>query len=406
MKTQCLNEAESELSALDDLANEILQELDSHLFIPRLTSRDHRYDYPVRIGGTITVNRVFRAVSYNGRTIPRQPKIDGRIEMKVNIGSGAGVDSHQKTPAECGRELASLYDIAGGREFHNGTHYQAGVAGGDLTVGEILGIKTYTSERRMPYSMSALFPSEDLAAIASDIEQHGAPPVAGEVVREHYRGRYFGFSLYETNDLPYYEIADYGASTPLVNDANGYRGSRLPTDGWQPSTKVLNNGQLITIAGVHDVKPHDDYRPLAELKTFLVTDDVNSDASGQAMIPISPAINASEPTSNPGADVYRTCSNEAADNAAIIVVGAGTAGENRGKRFRQGFIFGERAMQYVHVRMEKSTLGDIEQGYATDPQTGLGVRRSAKNNRERVDVCGAVKIAHPELVVRVITGAV
>lgn len=404
MKAEYLNEAESELSSPDILANEILQELDSHLFIPRLTSRNHQHEFPARIGDIITVERVFEAVVVEEHVLTPQSMIGGSVRMEVNIGGNPGVDFGHKGPIKCGRELAALYDIAGGKEFHNGTHYQAGIAGGDLTVDEIPEIKTYTGERCMPSSMSALFPSEALASIASKVGRHGAPPIAGEVVRKRHRGYYRGLHLYESDDLPYYEIADYGASTPLVDAADGYRGSALPTDGWQPSTKVLNRGQLITIAGVHDVKPCDDYQPLAELKTFLVTADVDSDAFGKAEIPICPEINAGELPSTSVAGAHKTCSAEAADNAAIVIVGAGKAGKNRGKKLRQGFIFDERAMQYVNIRMEKSTLGDIEQGYAIDPQTGLGVLHSAKNDRERIDVCGAVKVVHPELVVRVITG--
>jgi len=417
MNAQCLNEAESKPSAPDALANEILRELDSHLFLPRLTSWGDRYDSPTRIGNTIAVRRVFRAVTAEVRAIDRQPMISNRVEMKVNIGSKSGIDFHHKNPVMGGEELAALYDVAGGEEFHNGTHYQVGVAGRDLTVDVISKLSDFTKRRCMPFPLSALLPPEDLAVIAQDIEQHGAPPIAGEVVRERYRGRCREVYLYESDELPYYEIADYGDSTPLVNAANGYRGSTLPTDGWQPSTKVLNKGQLITIAGVHDVKPLDDYRPLTEQKTFVVTDDVPTSPAGAADVPIYPAIRDGKLTDKAGngstefgESAHRTCSNEAADNAAITVVGAGAAGENKSKCFRQGFIFDKMAMQYVNVRMEKSTLSGIEQGHATVPRTGLGVLYSAKADfdtlkaQTRIDVRGAVKVVHPELVVRVITG--
>jgi len=416
MNAQCLNEAENKLSVSDILANEILQELNSRLFLPRLTWGD-RYDSPAQIGDTINVRRVFRAVTTEARANDRQPMISNRVEMKVNIGSKSGIDFHHKDPVMGGEELAALYDIAGGEEFHNGTHYQVGVAGGDLTVDVISKLSDFTKRRCMPFPLSSLLPPEDLAVIAQDIEQHGAPPIAGEVVRERYRGRCREVYLYESDGLPYYEIADYGDSTPLVNAANGYRGSTLPTDGWQSSAKVLNKGQLITIAGVHDVKPRDDYRQLTELKTFVVTDDVTTSPTGTADVPIYPAIcdgkltdNAGDGSTESGGSAHRTCSNDAADNAAITVVGAGAAGENKGKCFRQGFIFDSRAMQYVNVRMEKSALPGVEQGYATDQHAGLDVLYTAwtdgRNLKEsnRLDVSSAVKVVHPELAVRVITG--
>lgn len=412
MKTECLNEAEIEPSASDDLANEILQKLNVHLLIPRLTLWGDRYDSPTQIGKRINVRRVFRARSYNRDTTPWQPVIDNRVDMQVNIESKFGIDFCHKDPVVGGRKLASLYDIAGGKAFHNGTHYQVGVAGSDLTVDAIDKMVFYIREQRMDYPLPALLHPDDFAAIAGDIDQHGAPPIADEFVRERYRGRCREVYLYETDDLPYYEIADYGASAPLVDSPGGYRGSKLPTDGWQASTKVLNKGQLITIADVYDVKPRDDYQQLAELKTFLVTADVNSDASGRAEILIYPEINAGELTTDSSTGAYRTCSDNAADNAGIVIVGAGKAGANKGKKLRQGFIFGKRAMQYVNIQMRKSTLGDIEQGYATDQQTGLGVLYSAKadfytlKDQTRVNVCGAVKVVHPELVVRVITGEV
>jgi len=417
MNAKSLNDAESQPSALDTLANEILQELDSHLFLPRLTSWGDRYDSPAHTGWTITVNRVSRATVNKERSNNRQPVIDSHVEMKVNIGGNPGVDFGHKDPIMGGWELASLYDIAGGEEFHNETHFLVGIPGSALTVDAIGKIRFYIRQQHMHPPVSALLPPEDLAVIARDIEQHGAPPIAGEVVRERYHGRCRRVYLYESDDLPYYEIADYGDSTPLVDSPGGCRGSKLPTDGWQASTKVLNKGQLITIAGVYDVKPRDDYRPLTEQKTFVVTDDVTTSPTGTAEIPISPAINDGKLTDNAGdgstesgKSTHQTCSNEADDNAIITVVGAGDVGENKGKRFRQGFIFDSRAMQYVNVRMEKSTLPGVYQGHATDQHVGLDVLYTAwtdgRNLKEshRLDVSGAVKVVHPELVVRIITG--
>jgi len=303
-------------------------------------------------------------------------------------------------------DLALSYDIAGGRELHHTVHFLGGSSvGGTLTVEEIYKIYAFARRRYIPHKILAVLPPDAYAAIATEVNHHDwmEPMTVGRC------------ALYVSASLPRYEIADYGASIPLVNSPGGYRGDQLPTDGWQASRKVLNKGQLIQVDGVYDVQPRGSRKKLLDLKTFVVTADVPSDVAGQATVPIYPEINDGNLIANSGVgasntkSTYRTCSDEATDNAAIIVVGAGADGANKGKSFRQGFFFHESVMEFANIRLAKDYASNCH-GYADDPKTGLSVRYTTCFNINdlttsgKFDIRGAVKVDRPEYAVRVIIG--
>lgn len=81
-------------------------------------------------------------------------------------------------------------------------------------------------------------------------------------------------------------LAPRGVATgaPLVNGANQV-GRSIVTDGWTPNTiNILRAGDFIK---------------LGHSKVYMVTADVNSNASGQATLPIEPALIISPPDNDP-----------------------------------------------------------------------------------------------------------
>jgi len=276
---------------------------------------------------------------------------------------------------DIGRELSFLYDMAGCEELHKTAYLFGGTVGTELTVDEINKIYAFSRKRHMFGALWGVLPPDDFAAIAKEVKHHDwrKPMIVGRC------------ALYMSARLPRFDIADYGDSTPRVNSPGGCRGDLLPTDGWETTAnkKVLNKGQLITIAGVYDIEPAGNRRQLDELNTFVVTKDVFTNVAGEADISIFPKINDGELT----------------DNAAITVVGAGAAGENKGKSLRQGFFFHAAAMKFVNIRLTKDDIPSCA-GYADDAETGLSLLHTGGS----IIVRGDVKVDRPELALRIIIG--
>lgn len=121
--------------------------------------------------------------------------------------------------------------------------------------------------------------------------------------------------IYMDPNVPNKTVGNY-SGTPVVNGAN-QTGSNLVTNGWTPSvTGLLNVGDVFTVAGVNNVNPMS-RQSTNVLANFVVTAQVNSDASGNATIPIYPAITTS--------GAYQTVTGSPANLASISVRGAANA---------------------------------------------------------------------------------
>ena len=120
--------------------------------------------------------------------------------------------------------------------------------------------------------------------------------------------------------------------TPLVNGAS-QTGTSLITDGWTAAAASrLKRGDVFTIAGVNAVNPQH-RQNTGQLRQFVVTADVSSDGSGNATIPIYPAMTAT--------GAYQTVTALAADNAAITVLGAAnTVTPQNMAHHRDAFVLG------------------------------------------------------------------
>lgn len=126
-------------------------------------------------------------------------------------------------------------------------------------------------------------------------------------------------SFFMSQNVPNQLVGITAASTPITNSASGQIGSSIITSGWANSTVVLNQGDIITIAGVFAVNYVTGVTS-SNLLQMVVTAPVTSDSSGNATIPISTGIGAyggivtSGPTQN--------ASNAAANSQTITVTGS------------------------------------------------------------------------------------
>lgn len=193
----------------------------------------------------------------------------------------------------------------------------------------------------------------------------------------------------------------FASSTPLVNGAN-QTGNSIITNGWNASTVVLNQGDIVAFAGCNGCNPIS-YRDFGQKRTFVVTAAVTSDGSGNATIPVSPDLNID--TTSP----FQTAIASPASGATVYVYGlsGSTAlGTISGISSPQSLAFHRDAFTLVIARLEKP--GGMEWSEeVSNPRIGLSVRLirgySIEKNRKytRLDVLGGWKTLRPEMAVRV-----
>jgi hypothetical protein len=144
------------------------------------------------------------------------------------------------------------------------------------------------------------------------------------------------FEIYEDQNIQSQTVGAF-SGTGVVNGA-AQTGSTLVTNGWTASiTGLLNLGDVITVAGVNTVNPKNRVTT-GVLQNFVVTAAVNSDAGGNATIPIFPAITIS--------GAYQTVTGSPAAGAAITVKGTAS------NTFPQNLAFARDCFGLVAVPLE------------------------------------------------------
>jgi len=189
---------------------------------------------------------------------------------------------------------------------------------------------------------------------------------SSEKIREQYEDGEMGYSLglnFSMDQNVYTHTVGPLGGTPLINGAN-QTGSTLVTDGWTAAAAArLNRGDTFTIAGVYGIKPQTGSATggisTGQLQDFVVTDDVSSDGSGNASLPISPPLIA--------VGAFATVNALPADNAAITVKGAA------GTVTPQGLVFHKNAFTLVMVDLEMPKGIDMA-GRIVDEDLGLALR--------------------------------
>lgn len=203
-----------------------------------------------------------------------------------------------------------------------------------------------------------------------------------------------GFEWFMSQNCGSFTTGTQGGSG-AVNGA-GQTGSSLVTNGWTASvTNLLNQGDIITVAGVHRINPLT-RQSTGDLRQFVVTAPVSSDGSGNATIPIACVDGDGITTSGP----YQTVDVSPANAAAISVSGASAVSSTRGLAFHpEAFTFGCADLEMYdnqHI---------MEQ--AADKDVGLAIRMWAQPDINtdrllmRLDVLGGWLTMYPQGAVRI-----
>lgn len=195
--------------------------------------------------------------------------------------------------------------------------------------------------------------------------------------------------------VPKHTVGPLGG-TPLIAGTIANGATSVTTDGWTAAAASrLKAGDVIQFAGVYAVNPQTK-DSTGQLRDFVVTSDVSSDASGLATVPISPAIIAS--------GAYQNVTNVPADNAVITIFGH--ASSYASIVCPQNLVFHKSAIALCVVPLEK--IDGEEMTVATDPESGLSVRLWTAGNIltgkgiKRLDILFGSKVVRPEFAARVV----
>ncbi len=155
-----------------------------------------------------------------------------------------------------------------------------------------------------------------------------------------------------------------GGGVPVVNGAN-QTGSLIVTNGWTPSTAVLNPGDIISFAGVNSVNPQSRI-DTGLLATFVVGGVLGtplvSDVGGNLTIPISPALIPQNPTPAQ----FATVTVSPANGAAVSLYASGVRG-------RQSLAFHEDAFALGSADLMLPKGVDMA-GRISDEDIGMSMR--------------------------------
>jgi hypothetical protein len=206
------------------------------------------------------------------------------------------------------------------------------------------------------------------------------------------KGHALGFRFSMDQNVATHTSGTFTAgSTPLTNGAS-QTGNSLITDGWANSTAIFSRGDIFTI-GINAVNPQSRDNTNA-LRQFVVTDDVTSDGSGNATLPIEPAMTVSGP--------FQTVASLAADGVAITPLGAQLTNSPQGLAFHPEAF----AMAMVDLPLYRGTHAASR---VSDSQMGLSIRtiEDYDINQDRapcrLDVLYGHVTLYPELAVRMVS---
>ncbi len=192
-----------------------------------------------------------------------------------------------------------------------------------------------------------------------------------------------------------FTVGSYAGGTPTVNGAN-QNGSSIITQGWPNSTNILNQGDIISFAGVFSVNPQNRQANSA-LAQWTVTAPVVSSGAGAATIPISGPSGNGLITAGP----FQNASASPANAAAITVSGASGTGPTP-----RGLAFHPDALTLAMADLVLPGGVDIaERAKSKELNASLRLVRAYDINQDRfpfrADVIYGVATLYPELMCRI-----
>lgn len=394
----------------DIIAKESLSIIENNLVFAKNVNREYKKEWDkkrdFKIGDKITVTKPARFVGRNGKTLSVEDYKEEEVTIKLDnqLGVDVAFDSAELvTDFDIDRFsekvlkpqvsfLANQIDAQGltkASEIYNAV----GTPGSTPNA-----LKTYLQAGAKLSNFGA--PTSDRGIVLNPLAQVEIVDSlkslfqSSSEIKSQYEegkmGRSAGFDWAMTQLIQSHTVGPQGG-TPLVKGA-AQTGSEIETDGWTAAAAArLKKGDVFTVAGVFAVNPITK-QSTGELQQFVVTEDVSSNASGEAVIPISPAIITT------GAQQTVTAAPD--DNAEITVLGQAN------KVSPMNLAYHKQAFALVTADLPLPKGMEIA-GRAASEKTGISVRfvrgYDITNDRfiSRLDVLCGWAVLRPEWACRI-----
>ena len=314
----------------DMVAKEALMEFKNNLALANKVNRDYDDNFKAPNGDSIRVRKPTRFTVQDGATVSSFQQIYQQYEtVTLNKRKHVAIEI---TEAERTLDLDSFNrNIVQPAMLQLANQVDADLAEAACLINSVVGtpgtpINSFDTINDANVKMNLMGIPQANRSLTTDPINSGSlqnslknffnTSVNTEILRRGQLGELAGFMTFMDQNVRTQTVGDYGG-TPLTNGA-GQTGSTLVTDGWSTSvTGLLKKYDKFTIAGVYAVNPIT-RQSTGQLMQFTVTADVDSDGSGNASIPISPAINDGTVTATAP---YQNVSISIPDGAAIVPVG-------------------------------------------------------------------------------------
>jgi hypothetical protein len=394
----------NQILTINMITNEALAVLENQLTAAKYINRQYDDSFGrsgAKIGDTLNIRKPPRYIGRTGQAISIEDSVETSVPLALTTQRGVDIQFSSSDlalridqfserfikPAMV--QVANAIDLDVLILMKNTTWNSVGVPGTALTSGDILlDAGALLDDNATPRGdlRSAVFGARSSANVIKGLKSIFND---GKRISDQYNtgnlGPLYGFKTSMDQNVIKHIVGPLGG-TPLVNGAN-QTGNSLVTDGWTAAAaNRLKKGDVFTIAGVFAVNPVS-RQTTTQLQQFVVTADVNSDAAGNATIPIAPAIT---PTGQ-----FQNVTVGPADNAALTIVGTSGAVTEQNVAFHRD--------AFTLACADLPLPGGVDMAARkSDPQTGLSVRAVRAYNITtdqfplRLDILYGIAALYPE----------
>ena len=366
------------------ISNELLRRFKNNLGFASAVRHEYDDRFAVtggKIGDTLNLRVPVKFAASDGATLVVQDVEEVSVPLVINKQKHVGFKFTSKdrtlTIDRFGERylnsaavaLANVVDVDGLSLAYQSTFNVVGTPG---TIPNAL--KTYNQAGAWLDKMSCPADDNRSVVISPDMQTEiidglkGLLNSAPQIKRQYEKGRMgtaAGFDWIMDQNVRTHTVGPLGG-TPAVNGA-GQTGATINSNGWTAAAASrLKKGDIIQFAGVYAVNPVSGDH-LQDLAQWVLTADVSSDASGNAALPIAPALTPTGP--------YKNCSGSPASGALISVFGQAAAQQSSiaGKASPQGLAFHREAFALAMVPLEMPE-GVAFAARSTDKETGMSIR--------------------------------
>lgn len=400
----------------DVIAKEALRLLKNNLVMAKCVYRNYEKTFG-KVGDTIRLKLPFRIKSASGRTLVKQPMVDQTIPFKIDFQEHIGLEITVKDKTLDIMQFSERYLSSGMVQIANKidrslaltlkkAFHSSGTPG--TRPGKYIDFAN-AAAKQTTYAVPddgmrhAVIDPFTCASLSDEVTKLFKESMVEAAYRKGYKGPVANYMTYESQNLPKHTVGAYGGT--ILAGAGITNGNTVNITGGTPSiTNFLNEGDVITFAGVYGVNPQN-YETTGLLQEFVVLSNVNTNGSGAATFTVSPSLNDGTATivNSEGQTIsigaYQNITALPATNAPVTVLGLA------GKVYEQNYLFHRDAIALAMIDLELPQSAVVK-SRASDPETGLSLTMTAaydineQTEITRIDAVWGAQMIYPELALR------